>query len=191
MQLTDVRATVANLGRTTPEALHARQKELYREPALRADGLVGHRGRDSGPPATAKTTGMLVIAAMLGDNRFTIGRRVTRLWLAQFEKPGFPCPVTQQNTLGGAVAVILERPDLCVKLDYIEIAHEYEAVSLAWRAWGRRRRPPSVFHPHDPAEWEQRRQEARTHGDELTHLTRLPGISMLKISNLLVAEPAS
>jgi hypothetical protein len=180
MQLSEIREGIAPLFLTTNQAMHQRQKELYREPLLRAEGLVGHRGRDSGPPATYKTTAILVIAGLLGQNRFTIGRRTTRLWTARYERIGAPCPITGATTLGGALAAILSQPKLCGKLDYIELAHEYEAVSLVWR-----KGLPSLFHPHSAAEWQRRRQEAIDHGGEFTHITKLPGGSMRKIAILL------
>lgn len=174
MQLSEFRPHIAaNCTRSDP-ALAEMQKWLYRSTVLRDDGLIGHRGRGAGPPATYRTISMLILCAMVGE-RGTVADRVERLWCAEHQFTG-PCPITKASILAEALVAVLQNRSIRAKLRWLDLDLRHDAAILVWMK-GR----PSVFHPHDPAEWARRVANARA-ATGVILIKRLPGGAFDKLA---------
>jgi hypothetical protein len=131
LMLTDIRPRIAAIFRTTEPALHQRQKYLYTATALAEAGMNGHRGRDAGPLATPATAGILLLTALLGDNRFTIADRVAALWTARRLPPHPKGIFAKCRTLGAAMQTLLTIDKTREEFQFMQI--EFDVPRVAFR----------------------------------------------------------
>lgn len=186
MQLAQLRAEIAPLFGMTEDNLRVRQQSLYREPALRKLGMTG-RGtelRDRALTATAASSALLMLTAMLGMTRETIGPAVVRLWEAPpVTRSGNP--VERCALLGAALTLLLQRPDVRSRLADIavELNHDVPDLTLVWNRGSR-----VTFAPFDgPRAWRRRILEIAETG-RLDRVSRLPRTTFDKVAALIAAE---
>jgi hypothetical protein len=180
MQLSSLRAEIAALFLTTDVALYERQKQLRAVPALRDAGMIGHGGRDAGPPATPATAAILMLAAMLGQNRHTIGERTGRMWQARCVRPFDDMPTPK--TLGALLTLLLQRADLRADLDYLELNHNIPDFLLMFKNQSR-----LFYAPYKRDEWKRRVDRVAA----LTHISKLPATALDKIAVLIATDRAA
>jgi hypothetical protein len=182
MQLSAATPTVAPLLGFTELATVQKQKVLYKSAVLRRAGMVGHRGRDSGPRATGATLAMFVMLALTGATRRTVDRAVERLWLSKCTNPRGRCRVTDAAIFGRALATLLEdRRLLCARLDRIESVEEFVAARIIWND-----QLPSTFASATSADWQY--EVARALGAGPVHITQIGVDRLQKIADLLAGD---
>jgi hypothetical protein len=208
MQLSTLRAEIAPLFDTSDVALYERQKHLRAVPVLRNAGLAGHSGRDCGPPATAATAAILLLAAMLGQNRYTIGERTGRLWEARCVTPTGN-PVERCKTAGALLTLLLQRADIRARLIFCELDHDIPHLKFVFGdpAILTSDRPMSLvewqqhidgavaagvlaatfYAPFRAVEWKRRFDAAFTAG-KMAHISRLPASTLDKVAALIAAD---
>jgi hypothetical protein len=177
MQLSEIRPDIAAETGRPPQSLREFQNDLYASDRLRAAGLAGHRGRDTGPVATYSTVAMLILGAMLGDRR-TLASRVERLWFAEYHPIGH-CRISRSASLGEALGAVLLDANIRRKLLHFDIDVANDAGLLVWEP---RLGRPSVFHPHGPEEWARRVAAVRVAKGMTMTLRRLPAGSFDKLA---------
>jgi hypothetical protein len=186
MQLAQLRAEIAPLFGMSDDTLRIRQQSLYREPALREVGMTGRRTelRDRALTATAATSALLVLTAMLGKTReTTIGPAVVRLWKARCVTPTGN-PLERCETLGALLTLLLQGADVRARLSYFELDQDIPHFTFVFNRGSR-----LVYAPFTPDQW-KRQFDAAFAAGELAHISRLPTATLDKVAALIAAgEP--
>ena len=171
-KISEVRREIAPLLGMTDGSLRQLQDPLWRE--------MKDQVADIGLLATTTSTALLILCALSGRDRGTVGKRVLRLWQAPpVDKEG-PQPLRGCKTLGDALTLILASADLRARLDHVELAHEFPAVTLSWSATSF-----VAFSPYPTrTEWRRRVQDA----PKLIHTTKLFRATFDKIAALIAAD---
>jgi hypothetical protein len=182
MRLSERRSELAPLLGTTDQALYQRQKQLYNVPVLRAAGMVGHRGPDAGPEASSVTVAILILAAMAGESRTTIGQRTGRLWQAPcMTPPGHA--LDQYTTLGPLLTLLLERADIRSQLDYLEVNHAIPDFLVMFKDGSR-----LFYAPYSSStEWKRRTDAV----PPLSRKSTLWAATLDKVAALIAADEAA
>ena len=187
LRISDVRKIVAPAFHMSEDNLRVRTDQLYRQPVLGKilPGRRGGGGDREGLRATSAASALVLVTAMLGKRRETIGPAVMRMWLAKYAGDGRRCAVTGATTFGQVLIALLDRPELRPRLDSVDLMIEFDIVSVHWHD-----APPSRFHPHSPKEWRKVQERARARDDGAIRITQLPGPTLEKIAQLIAAgEP--
>jgi hypothetical protein len=182
MQLAELRARIAPLFGMTDDNLRLRQQSLYREPALRSEGMTG-RGtelRDRAHTATAVTSALLVLTGLLGKTRETIGRAVVEMWLAPpVTKTGNP--LERCELAGAALGLLLQRADIRKRLSDVELNHDVPQLLLRFD-----RGSEVVYAPYAPEEWKRRVEDIKREG-KMTRVSHIPVAALDKVAELIEA----
>lgn len=153
-------------------------------PLMRAEaGPDVKLGRGSAVPATAANIAMMALAAAVPGQPRAVAAIIERGWRARWQPrfeddPPDRCPISKAATLGQALVTLIEDPVVRDKLDFVEIAYEYEIVSLAWFETR-----PSVFHPDTQAKFEAAVKDAQSGG--YTRTGRIPAGTFAKLAGML------
>ena len=179
MRLAQLRSKIAPLLSITDDNLRVRQQMLYQQPTLRAV-LPGRAaaGDREGLLATAGATGLVLLAAMLGKTRDSIGPAVVQLWEAPCVSTGKVRVMADIKLCGAGLMLLLQNAELRSRLDCLELNQDTPELVFIWSD-GRR----SIFAPFTPKEWRRRVAEVKKTG--LSHIVRLPANSVDKIADLL------
>ncbi len=210
MQLAQLRAEIAPLFGVSDDVLRVRQQMLYREPELRKLGMTGRRTalRDRALVATAASSALLIVAAMLGKNRETIGSAVVSMWRARCVTPTGN-PLEECRTVGALLTLLLQRADVRGRLVFFELDHDIPHLSLVFGdhaimvsdrplsvgEWQRRidsaveagTLSRTFYAPYRPEVW-KRRVDAAFAAGEVAHISRLPAGTLDKVAALIAAE---
>jgi hypothetical protein len=185
MRLAEMRSKVAPLLGTSDDNLRIRQQELYKQPQLR-NVRPGRRAAGSdteGLRATAASSALVLLTAVLGYSKDKIGRAVVRFWEAPVvTRTGNP--LEECKISGALLTLLLERADIRGELAYFEIDHDIPHIAFVFNLGSR-----LVYAPYKPREWERRVKEAEKQG-EVAHLTRLPVATLHKVADLIADESA-
>jgi hypothetical protein len=187
MQLAEFRRdVVAPALNRTDDGLRVLQQRLYRNPTLAADGMRGRRGApgDSGLVATPSAAAMLLLAGLANRNEAGVAERVAQLWTARYSPAGEVCAVTRVAAGGKALAKLLVSPDLCEKLECLEIVDEVASLRLVWDDGTH-----STFASSNKPEWQRSMKKAMAQGP--LHVTRFLGPELQAIALLLKRDAAA
>jgi hypothetical protein len=186
MRISEIRREVAPLVGMTPDNLRVRTDAIYRQRSLRAI-LPGRRATGSdreGLRATAGASALVVLTAMLGGTRETIGPAVARLWEAELvSRTGNP--LEKCEIAGALLTLLLESSDVRSQLVFFEADHVIPHLAFECHDSSR-----IVYAPYTPVQWKERVDGAFARG-EMAHITRLPVSTLHKVARLIEEETAS
>lgn len=210
MQLAQLRAEIAPLFGVSDDLLRIRQQSLYREPPLRKLGMTG-RGtelRDRANTATIASGALLLLAAMFGGTKESIGPTVAKLWQSRLvTKTGNP--LENCKTAGTLLTLLLKRADIRDRLLFCEIDRGVPHLTFAFgpAAWLVSDKPLTAtewqqriddavkvgelsrtfYAPYTPKQWERRMAQALERG-EMAFVYRLPATTLHKVAALISQE---
>ena len=182
--LPEIRKRIHSYLGLSEEAIRQHSLALYRSAAMADLGLrpgPRHRRLSEAAVADPASVAMLILAAVIGGDRATLGDRTAKLWRAPYEFRGKTCQITQSPDLGGALTKLLADPSEIEKLEFIQHVPEVEALTFQWKNG-----TTSVFHCYGNrwAKFKRTWLAAR----RLTVLHQLPGSTLEKIADIIVSE---
>ena len=184
MQISELRRELAPLCLMAEGTLRNLQQELYGVPELRAAGLKGRAGDvgDRGLLATTSSSALLLLTAMLGKDRNTIGERVLRLWKARsMTLPGHA--LDRCKALGPLLTLLLTRADIRARVDFLEVNHAVPDFLVMFKDGAR-----LFYAPYKtPAQWKRRIDAIPT----LSSKSTLPAAALDKIAALIASGKAA
>lgn len=128
--------------------------------------------------AESGATGLIVVNSMLGYDRDDIRPVARQLWEAPPQtRNGHP--LERCASLGAALMLILERPDVRARLDFIELDPAVPEITLVWDLGSR-----VTFAPFGTPRF-YRRRIANVAGELDRGRRRLPASSLDKIAALM------
>jgi hypothetical protein len=184
MQVAEIRRkAIAPMFDLSDEYLRKQQDELLRQPSLR-QYFPGRRAAGSdreGLLATASATALLVLTAMTGKSRETVGGEVVRLWEAPLVDAGRVRWASRLEICGAGLMLLLSDAKVRSRLEALALNQDIPEVVFVWDD-GRR----TTFAPFEPKEW-RRHKDANEAKPQ--HIVQLPGKSVAKIAALIAEEP--
>jgi hypothetical protein len=170
---------IPELRREIAESFHMTEQSL-RQLQTQVPGLTGRHGE--GLSATVEASALLVLTAMLGRDRNTIGERVMALWAAAPVKQE-PNPLRSCKTLGEALTALFAQSRARVALDEVVVDRDFPYVMLRWRTPVAR----AVYAPYSRRQYALKmdEREARGASDVWRVLRRT---SFDKVANLIGAD---